>query len=187
MKMSVEVDEKLLEEVQSRLGAFQKKAPNAISNALNRASSNVRSNISKEIRKEYVIKAGDVKETLSKGKARRGDLSTEVRSQGSVIPLNRFKVSPKTVNPTRKKPIKIGVKKGSTKEVRGAFVADINGPKVFSRHGKSRLPISRLFGPSVPQMLDNEEIRQEINDQGVETFYERLDHEIFRLYEKGRG
>lgn len=187
MRMTVKVDEKLLQEVQERLGQFSNKAPNAIANALNRAATNIRSNISKEVRKEYIIKASDVKATLSKNKASRGDLSVVVRSTGSVIPLDRFKVSPKTVNPKRKAPIKAAVKKGGMKEILRAFVADIHGIKVFQRKGKPRLPIRRLFGPSVPQMLGNETVRDQIEKEGHETFHRRLDHEINRILEKGRA
>ncbi len=187
MRVIVDVDKKQLQSVEDRLGEFNKQAPSAISRALNRAASNVNSNIKKEVRKEYNIKAGDINETLTKTKASKISLKAEVRSSGALIPLDKFKVSPKTVNPKRKSQIKIGVKKDGLKIVMGAFVADINGKKVFQRESKSRLPINRLFGPSVPQMLGNEEIKTEIERQGQETFNNRLEHEINRILEKGRG
>ncbi|CAM4111275.1 phage tail protein [Mesobacillus thioparans] len=185
MKITVDVNERLIQDVQQKLGSFQKKAPNAIANALNRAASTVNTNIGKEVRKQYVIKAGDVKATIVKTRATRALLGATVRSTGQLIPLDRFKVSPKTVQPKRKKPIKVSVKKGSLKEVMGAFVADISGTKIFKRSGENRLPIRRLFGPSVPQMLSNEEIRMTIDKEGSQTFYKRLDHEINRILEKG--
>ena len=184
MRVTVDVDKKLMADVQKRLGEISKKAPNAVSNALNRAVTNVASNISKEVRKDYVIKAQDIKETITKHKANRSKLSASVVSKGQLTPLDRFKVSPKTVQPKRKKPIKVAVKKTGLKEVLGAFVADINGVKVFERTSKNRLPIRRLFGPSVPQMLENEQIRKKINEEGQATFNKRLDHEINRILEK---
>lgn len=187
MKLTVEVDKKHIEFVEDRLGDFHKQAPNAISRALNRAATNVNSNIKKEVRNEYNISAGDISSTLKKINANRGSLKAEVRSSGALIPLDRFKVSPKTVNPKRKSQLKIGVKKDGLKTIMGAFVADINGKKIFQRTTKSRLPINRLFGPSVPQMLGNEEIRSEIERQGQETFNNRLEHEIDRILAKGRG
>jgi bifunctional DNA-binding transcriptional regulator/antitoxin component of YhaV-PrlF toxin-antitoxin module len=187
MRVTVNVDEEMMKEVKEKLGDMQHKAPNAISNALNRAVTNVASNISKEVRSKYAIKAGDIKETITRNKSSRPTLSASVVSKGKLIPLDRFKVSPKTVQPKRKKPIKVAVKKEGLKEVLGAFVADINGIKVFERTSKSRLPIRRLFGPSVPQMLNNEEIRKKIEDEGQETFHKRLDHEINRILEKAGG
>jgi hypothetical protein len=187
MRVIIDVDKKHIQNVENMLGSFHNQATSAISRAINRAATNVNSNIKKEVRKDYNIKAGDVNATLTKTKANKMNLKAEVKSSGALIPLDKFKVSPKTVNPKRKSQIKIGVKKKGLKTVIGAFVADINGKKVFQRTTKSRLPINRLFGPSVPQMVGNEEIRSEIERQGQETFNDRLEHEINRILEKGRG
>jgi len=187
MNVSVDVDRRLLNDVRDRLGEMSNKAPNVISKSLNRALTNVAANVSKETRKEYNIKAGDVKHTLSKTRASKSALTAIVSSKGNPIPLDKFKVSPRTVQPNRKRAIKIGVKKGGMKATLGAFVSDINGIKVFKREGKKRLPINRLYGPSVPQMLANEEIRNKINGEGAETFNRRLDYEINRILGQGVG
>ncbi|MCM3567854.1 phage tail protein [Neobacillus mesonae] len=183
--VSVRLDRRTVREVQRRLGDMSSKAPNVLASSLNRAVTNVASNISKELRKEYTVKTTDIKNTLDKTKASRSNLRAVVRSQGELIPLDKFKVSPKTVQPKRKKPIKIGVKKDGIKPVLHAFVTDINGIKVFERMGKPRLPIRRLFGPSVPQMLNNEEVRNRINHEGYQMFNRRLDHEINRILNTG--
>lgn len=187
MRMTVNVGERVLMDTQRKLGEFKNKAPNAIANSLNRAVNNINSNISKEARKRYVIKASDIKSTLTKTRASRSRLSALVKSEGKLIGLDKFKVTPKTVDPRRKKPIKIGVKKNGAKAVLGAFVADIHGTKIFQRTDKSRLPIQRLVGPSVPQMIGNAEIKSKIEQDGYETFSKRLDHEISRILEKGRA
>ncbi|MGO4890294.1 phage tail protein [Anaerobacillus sp. MEB173] len=187
MKLLITSDDKLLNDVQERLGGFHKKAPNAITNALNRGITNMNSNTKKEVRKDYNIKASDVNPTLKVTRASRSTLGGEVRSNGEVIGLDKFKVSPKTINPKRKTPIKAAVKKGSAKSLASGFMADINGAKVFKRTGKKRLPIKRLFGPSVPQMLENERVREEIHSKGQETFEKRLEHEISRILDKGRS
>ncbi|WP_404427301.1 phage tail protein [Ureibacillus chungkukjangi] len=185
MRLVVDLDRQMLEELERRLGTFSKKAPNALSNAINRAVTNVNSNVKKEVRKEYNIKASDIQPTLKITKATKASLRGEVKSSGSPIGLDKFRVSPKTVNPRRKTPIKAGVKKGNIKKVLGAFIADIHGNKVFEREGRARLPIKRLFGPSVPQMLDNDEVRTTIEQQGHQTFETRLDHEINRILGSG--
>jgi len=186
MNVTVDVDNRLLNEVREQLGEYSKKAPNAIASALNRAITNVAANVSKETRKEYIIKSSDIKETLRKVRASRSSMSGIVASKGRPIPIDRFKISPKKVQPKRKKPIKIAVKKGSLRESLGAFVADINGIKVFKREGKKRLPINRIFGPSVPQMVGNEEVRAKINAEGLDTFNRYLDHEINRILNRGQ-
>ena len=183
--VTVKIDQQMLHDVQQKLGNLSKKAPNVMANSLNRALSNVATNMSKEVRKEYTIKAADIKETLIKSRASKSNLRAVVESKGELIPLDKFKVSPRTVQPRRKSPIKVGVKKGGVKPILHAFVADVNGIKVFERKGEARFPIRKLFGPSVPQMLANEQVREQINHEGNETFLRRLDHEINRILEKG--
>ncbi|MBM7580012.1 phage tail protein [Jeotgalibacillus terrae] len=187
MRPTVSIDQNTLDYAEHMLGDLKKKAPNAISAALNRAMNTVATNISKEIRQEYNIKAGDIKETLSKTRASRTNMNAIVSSRGNLIPLDRFKVTPKNPSPKRKAPIRVGVKKGGKKTLLGAFVADINGNKVFRRQGKKRLPIDRMFGPSVPQMLKNEDIRLRVNQEGQLMFNKRLDHEINRILERSAG
>lgn len=185
MRVTIDLDKKLLEDVQSRLGNLSKKAPNAISNSLNRSMNNIATNISKEVRKEYNMKAKDIKATLVKTRSTRSTLGAVVKSKGELIPLDRFRVSPKTVQPKRKAPIKVGVKKPGLKPLLGAFVADISGKKVFKRTGKKRLPVRRLFGPSIPQMIGNEEIARKIDEEGQKMFQKRMDHEINRILDRG--
>lgn len=186
MRLIVGVDETTLKYVQYRLGEFSKRAPNAISNALNRGMTNVGSNIRKEVRKEYHIKAGDVNATLSRHRANRGSLTATVESKGHLIGLDKFKVNPRTINPRRKTPLRVAVKKSGGSTVGGAFMAEINGPKLLMRMKKTRLPIRRLFGPSIPQMLGREDIREFIMNDGQDTFDRRLEHEINRLLGTGR-
>lgn len=183
----VRVDDRLFDQVQQRLGEFHRRAPNAIANALNRAASTIKSNASKKLRQEYNVKAGDIKETLAITKASGNNLGAVVLSTGGTIGLEKFKVSPKTVKPRRKSPIKVAVKKGPTKPLPGAFPADISGIKIFRRKTNARLPIERLYGPSVPQMIDQEGIRDPLEQLGIETFHARLEHEIRRIVEQGRA
>lgn len=181
MSVRIVIDETNLEAVAERLGEFRNKAPNAAANALNRSLTNVSSNLKKEVRAKYHVKAGDIQKTLKIKRASAAKLSAEVRSTGSPISLEKFKVSPKTVNPRRKTQLKIAIKKNGTKQILGAFIADVNGNKVFKRVGKNRLPIDKLFGPSVPQMADEEGVVDVVNTKAAETYEQRLEHEINRI------
>lgn len=184
MTIRITVDAAAVRDVERKLGPLARKAPNAISNALNRAVTNINSNVKKEVRSKYHIKAGDVSDTLDVRRANAADLSAHVISKGKVIGLDKFKVSPKTVNPKRKGQLKIAVKKEGTKQILGAFVANLHGIKVFERDGKKRSPISRLMGPSVPQMIGNEDIVAKIEREGQLTYDRRLEHEINYLLSK---
>lgn len=181
MTVRIVVDDVALQEVEQKLGQFSDKAPNAIASALNRSVTNISSNVTKEVRKDYNIKAAEVKSTLKTFKASRSKLAAEVKSSGKTIGLDKFKVSPKTVNPKRKSQLKIAVKKDGVKRILGAFIANLNGIKVFKRDTKKRLPISRKFGPSVPQMVGSERVAEKVNAQARITYETRLDHEINRI------
>ena len=158
MSIPITIDEAELQRAREQLGTLADKAPNVIANSLNRTVASLGAGVTKEVRKNYNIKAADIRKTLTSFRANRSNLSAKVESKGKVIGLENFKVSPKTVNPKRKSQLKISVKKGSTKQILGAFVANLTGIKITKRDGKARLPISRLMGPSVPQMIRNEGI-----------------------------
>lgn len=184
---TISVDEKRIKEIQQQLGGIQNKAPNAISRAMNRAVTATATSVSKEIRKRYHVKAGDVKSATTRSRSSASSLSASVRLSGGPIGLDKFKVSPKTVNPNRKSQLKISVRKDKgAGRVAGAFNASINGLKVMKRVGKKRLPIDRLFGPAIPQMAKNEEVSSAAGRRGGVVFEERLRHEIGRLLERGR-
>lgn len=181
MSVRFQIDTSVMEQVQQRLGQFSHRAPGAISSALNRAMTTVATAVPREGQEEYHVKTGDIKKTLKKSRASRSKLSAEVRSTGSPLGIEKFKVSPKTVNPRRKSQLKIAVKKSGAKTSVGSFIASINDIKVFKRVTKSRLPIERLFGPSAPQMVDDEESVQQIHKKGTEMFSKRIEHEINRI------
>lgn len=190
MSVTIRVDESVLRDVQSRLGEIPEKAPNIISASLNRTVTNVASNLSKEIRKIYTVKAGDIKGTVTRFRSTPQTLSASVTSRGGPMGLDKFKTSAlmsksnkggvKTVKINRK-PVKAEVKKGQMKKVLGGFVAEINGPKVFKRQTKHRLPIERLHGPSVPQMAGSPEVGEAVSKEAKIMFDRRIDHEIGRL------
>ena len=68
-----------------------------------------------------------------------------------------------------------------------AFIAIMkSGHKgVFEREGDESLPIKQLYGPSVPQMIKNEEIMKKINDEANETLQKRIEAEINNILRKG--
>lgn len=183
INQTIAVDERLIRSVQDQLTGMEHKTPNVIANALNRSMSNLIANINREVRAKYNVKASDIKGSLERKRANKNNLSTFVKSKSGVIGLNHFKVSPLKVQPKRKKTIKAAVKKGATKSLPGGFVQDVNGLKVFVRNTKKRLPIRRLYGPSIPQMIENENIREELDKKARAMFKQRLDYEISRVIE----
>ncbi len=187
MVVTVHVDKQRIEEIQKELGAMEKKAPNAISRAMNRTVTALASEANRQIKGKYHIKPADIKPAIKRKRSSPSNLVAGIDVRGGPLGLDKFKVSPKTVNPRRKSQLKISVRKDrGVSTVGGAFNVQLHGHKVMKRKGKSRLPIERLYGPSVPQMAKNEEIRTAILQKGGQRFEERLAHEIGRLMRSGK-
>lgn len=183
---AVSVDEQRIKEIQKQLGGIQGRAPAAISRAMNRAVTATATSVSKEIRGKYHVKAGEVKDATTRNRSSPSSLSASVRISGRPVGLDKFKVSPKTVNPKRKSQLKISVRKDKgAGTISGAFNAHISGVKVMKRTGKKRLPVDRLFGPAIPQMAKNKEVALAAGRRGGVVFEDRLRHEIGRLIERG--
>lgn len=192
----ITVDAEKIKVVEQRLGELRKQAPVAIYRALNRAAANAKTNASKKVRETYTLRAKDVNETFSVRKASRNSLVAVVSSRSGSIGLDKFKVRP--LEPRHKKPpksLKVQVKKeGGAKNLIGGFVASVSGNKVFQREKSSRhkkggndrwteLPIKRLFGPPVPEMLERKSIREFVEQEAAQTFEKNLEHEIKRALE----
>jgi hypothetical protein len=173
--------------VELRLGAQAKQASTAISRALNRAADKARTEAVKQVTGNYYIKQKLIREKkiITTYKANKTRLRSLVIVRDSPIPMNYFKFSPGQPRP--KKPpaggLKVAVKKDGIKTLKRAFVANINGPKIFDRVGKNRLPIKRLYGPSVAQITGVERNRTVIEKESAEMYQKRLDHEIKRIQE----
>lgn len=169
------------------LKAFGSQATSAVRKSLNRAITGVKMDAAREVRAIYNIKAADVKKTFTGSKSAGGSLRATARFSGNRTPLYRFGAQP--ARPTKRRP-KAGVTvqvKASRKVVRGGFVARMKSGHVslYKRLGEARLPIHELDGPAVPQMLNNEGVREKLRDAAADRFSRNLDHEMTYLMQKG--
>ncbi|OQP12847.1 phage tail protein [Geobacillus thermoleovorans] len=176
-----------MERLEAALSETPEKIPRAASRAINRAAYTARTEAARKVREEYIIKHGDVINTIKIYPASESDLSATVVSRGSVIPLIKFKVSPKKPQPKRKKPLTATVKRGEGGPIARAFTAKMRSSGyigVFQRVGNPRLPIRQLYGPSVPQMIGSRNVSQWVEEKAQEKLEERLEHEIIRVLEE---
>ncbi|MDD3488757.1 MAG: hypothetical protein PHR62_02595 [Paludibacter sp.] len=158
----------------------------------------------KAVRQTYNISAGDFN---SKGKLEYNNVSANgdgiigsIRYSGGVIPLVKFKVTPKT--PIQKKTPSAAVLKASSLTSFGneknVFVAQMKSGhigifqrkegKYSSRRGEGKNKhtetLKELFSPAVPTMVGNEKVMQTVEDRVNEVINQRIDHEIERLLNK---
>ncbi|MCL6456495.1 MAG: phage tail protein [Gorillibacterium sp.] len=181
----IELSIEHMERLEAALQETPEKIPRAAARAINRAAHTARTEAARKARQEYVIRHGDVIKTVKVYPASEADLSASVISKGSVIPLIKFKVNPKTPQPKRRKPLTATVRKGEGGPIARAFTAQMKSGYigVFQRAGKPRYPINQLYGPSIPQMIGSRSVSQWVEERAREKLSERLEHEINRALE----
>jgi len=118
--------------------------------AINKTARGLRTQISKRVRKDVAIKASTVKDSLSIQKARRRPQPVAVLDvDPKPIPLKHYGAR------QVRKGVSVRVKKaGGRKLVKSAFIVKKYGSHVYQRKGKARLPLKRLLGPSVRNIVE---------------------------------
>lgn len=179
----IEITAEQVERVNAVLGGLQN-APNKVFyNVINRALSTVRAQSAKQAAAVYQIRNRDFKEyaKTKMSKASSTDLAGEIEFAGTVIPLMKFKVSPKE---PKKQTVSVSVlrAKGGTR-LEMAYVADLGkyGIGVFERQTSKRESSQQLYGPSAAHMMGNEEVLEKIEAAAQETIDKRVEHEISRI------
>ncbi len=181
----IKVDTSGLKQAEKRIGKLKKKVKVSAYRALSRVFQNAKTNATREIRQRYAIKASDVNKTFSIKRASQDDLRAVIRSKSRGVGLDKYRFSPKKTKGKRPKVLKAAVKKaGALKPIPGAFAADKSGVKIFIREGKKRLPIRRLYGPPAPEMFNNAEVRNVVEEKAHDMYKQRLHHELDRELSK---
>lgn len=161
------------------LAHIPKGAQTALKYAGKRTLEMMRTDAVQAVTREYVIKPGKVRKTIS---IRSNQYGGMFMSRGRRVNLVDFRVTP------MKRPVRHGLKaqvkhEGGLKSIpRGFLIPGINSGKLlaFQRIGRQRDDIEALISPAIPQLLDNPEVKQEILAEAEKNFAERLRYEVMR-------
>jgi hypothetical protein len=107
--------------------------------------------------------------------------------RGRPIPLYQFRAVPRSVM-TGQTTGGVSALLKKTENFRHAFIARMKSGHtgVFERTASKRNPIDEMFGPSVPQMVDDEDILEPAQKAAEERFSERFLHAIdYNFVKKG--
>ncbi|MFJ2044528.1 phage tail protein [Paenibacillus taichungensis] len=169
-------------QVNRSLKQMDKAVKQAVLSSMNRASQRAKTETGRKVRQRYIVKQGEVMQTIRLQKATGGNLTAVLVSKGNSIPLINFSVSPKKRLKRAPKSLKAAVLRGGAKKaIPGAFVARAgNHVGVFERVGTKRLPIKQIRGPAVPSMINHPEVREHVNDVYGSEMVKRLPHELDR-------
>jgi acyl-CoA hydrolase len=184
----VELTDEQIKKAKSMLRHLPGQANKVLARSINRAMENARANTVKAVRSQYTVAAGEVRKTLRVRRANAKNLTAMVTSAGKPLPLISFKTNPKTVNGRRRTPIRVAQRHGSPSTFDRAFIARARSGgelNVYERVGKKRLPMRIMWGPSVPQMVENDWVIEDIAQSARDTMNVRLDHEINRVLNEG--
>ena len=142
----------------------------AMSRAAKRATSHAKRIGTKHVRQTYTIDAASVKAATSIKSTQDGAV---IRIAGPRKSAGHYKAK------KRKGGIFVSIKKGSGDIVPRSFAYSNTFWK--REEGVPRLPIERIFGPAVPQLFGNNAIKEEIADEAMKKYEERIRHEVGRL------
>jgi hypothetical protein len=184
------IDTKKIDRLAIELKGFEEEVAESTYHALNRTLDHVVTKVGQIIPKTYAIKASEVKKSFKGGikKPSKTNLSASLTSKGHTLSIAHFPHTPSTPQGKKGK-IKVKIKKtDGSKEVKtkpkaflastGALSEDKIQYNVFRREGKARLPIVVLRTLSIPQMITNEGVAEQIQKIATEKLGERLEHEI---------
>jgi len=166
--------------LRARLETLGRQAPVAIARAVNRTLSTVQTATVRALATNTNLAQKDVRKALSITRARPGNPEGVLRVTGRRIPLLAFGARQTRGGVT----YRLGQGRGLAPS---AFLATMRSGHrgVFKRKGSPRLPITELFGPSLPHVVVNQRIFEALQVKGQETLKARLEHEIQFLIDRG--
>lgn len=198
-----------LEQAKALLNGIPGGFHRALQTVTRRAGKHIASDHTKKIRQRYAISTTTVKEeeTSSIRYFFQNGAQVGVLFTGKRIHLPRFEVSPKrqAYQTNRKVPVQFwdrewrlvspGVpvtghilKSVAPRKFENSFVAAFHPPlqQAFERESLYRPDLKPLMGPSVPQMLGDEQVAEALKRETTAKTQEWLEQEILKLLEGRR-
>lgn len=194
---NITIDVSSLNKIAKGLNGFQSEIPGAVASSLNRTLDFMYTRIGRLVTAEYEIKVKDVKDTIVKIKASKGDMKAGLKSTGGTLSFAHFKFTPGV--PGTKRLVKVKIKKKDGYKVinttrkpfimtTGAMSVDKVQYNVFKRigDGKNKTNVAPLRTLSVPQMIQSVNVGNAIQEAASKKLEERIEHEIeYRLNKVG--
>ena len=171
--ITVEVDKADLRRVYSALGKIGNDAPKVICRGINKTASSSKTQLSERARAVYTVKSGKFKSNMNIQKATYSRLEAEVQAKGRPLSITSFK----TTAP------KSGAKGNGLKALNmggiNAFKGQgrLNG-QIYQRRSKSRFPIKKLSSNSVPIMIGNEKVYDQLEPKIKQMLYKNIEAQI---------
>ena len=166
--------------VREMLGDLKSQANGVIAKALNRAVALAKKQLPDKAGEVYNFRSGvseapDSKKIVTQTRANEGQLSARLTYKTRETGLHHYYYQFSPVTRGNGRDVKVAVHKGSLKSLKGAFITNINGPKIVMRapNAKGQLskkskkwgvyPINVKFSVPVGAMFRHEKVIDEFN------------------------
>jgi hypothetical protein len=191
--IELKLNELDLLKVKALLAGVRNGTPKVISRAVNKTLDGVKTDADKEIRSIITMKKTDVMKTFSARKATVSNLSARVTCSGEPESLAKFSNTP------RKTGISVKVLKSSKRTVlkhafyetvksigKGIFERKYEGPRGPVRANinyaalpkQYRLPIEKLTGPRVADIMGKPTVLKKIQNQANERLHKNISQQL---------
>jgi hypothetical protein len=192
------IDTSKIDKLTKELQGFKPQIAEAAYFAVNRVLDQMVTQAGRIVPKNYAIKGTEVKKSFNGGIKRptKQDLSGSITTKGHTLSLAHFPHSP-TAPSGKKYKVRVSIRKGGRKVLKthpspfimttGAKSSDRTQFNVFKREGKARFPVKVIRTLSIPQMIQNTKVTEELQEFAIQKLDERLQHEIERSMLKLSG
>jgi hypothetical protein len=164
-------------DIMRRAAVYQqgpKRMQQIISRVLNHVGGTARTKVKSTLAKQMGLPAGTVDARLITKRAYPGNQSFEITAGGRPIRLADFDAR-QTKRGVSARPW------GQRRVFPGTFIVETLGGQVFRRAGRARLPIIKLWGPSIPREMLRDEVPRLFFEEVHTKLPIRLAHELRRI------
>jgi hypothetical protein len=151
-----------------------KRMQQIISRVLNHVGGTARTKVKSALAKQMGLPAGTVDARLITKRAYPGNQSFEITAAGRPIALAEFNAR-QTRRAVSARPW------GQRRVFLGTFIVQSLGGQAFRRAGRARLPIVKLWGPSLPREMLRDEVPRVFLKEVHTKLPIRLRHELRRV------
>lgn len=202
-KGSMSVDFKNVKEINKKLHKIDKASQKALDLAIKDTVSRAPAQVTKAVTNKYNIKKSEVTAAGKQAKSGQKSIGTiKVRGQtlhnvalvykGRRLTPTHFGMTPKALPANgRKYTLKVQIFKGKKVPLKGpsdrpVFLGSNKGGSYipFQRKGSTAHPIQSVKAVGIPQMIDNKDVRQEINENVGELMIKRYEHQANRAIDR---
>lgn len=161
---------------------LKSRAKPAIARALNRAGVTAQTYMSRAVAKDLGLKVSDMKAVMTVKQANVQNLRVMVTVSGARISLMKFRAKGPVPSRGKGRGVTAKLPKPGKGKYPHAFIATVRtgqtneNTAVFERKGKTRLPLKKLHGPSIPHVFAKH--KDEGMKAGEESLVKNLKHEF---------